>query len=140
MQGYKFSTDQSDLQFDVIHRMLASSYWSPGIRRDLVELAFANSFSVGVYAPDGIQVGVARLVSDRATFAYLCDVFVEEPHRGMGIGKEMVRQLVNSFVEPHIRNVILLTQDMQPLYRQFGFVEVAQGRCMQLKRPAQNWS
>lgn len=140
MEGYSFSLDPSQLQMDVVHRMLASTYWSPGIRRDLVEKAFENSLSIGVYDSEGVQAGVARLVTDHATFAYLCDVFVDEAHRGKGLGKAMVKQLLDTFAEPHIRNIALFTKDMQPLYRQFGFVETDEGRCMQLKRPPENWT
>lgn len=138
--SFELSTDSSRLQMDIVHRMLASTYWSPGIRRDLVESAFANSLSVGAYDEAGIQIGVARLITDHATFAYLCDVFVDEANRGQGIGKAMVQKLLDTFAEPHIRNIALFTKDMQPLYRQFGFVETDEGRCMQLKRPAENWT
>lgn len=140
MEGYSFSLDPSQLQMGIVHRMLASTYWSPGIRRDLVEKAFENSLSIGVYDSEGGQIGVARLVTDHATFAYLCDVFVDEAHRGNGLGKAMVKQLLDTFAEPHILNVALFTKDMQPLYRQFGFVETDEGRCMQLKRPPENWT
>ena len=128
------------MQFDVIHRMLASTYWSPGIRRDLVEKAFANSLVAGAYDPEGVQVGVARIVTDQATVAYLCDVFIEEAHRGRGVGKALVQRALESHCPPHLRNLLLLTRELQPLYAQFGFVEVGQGACMQLKRPAENWS
>ena len=140
MDDYTFSTDPARLQLDVVHPLLASSYWASGIRRDIFEKSFQNSLCVSAFSSEGVQVGVARLITDHATFAYLCDVIVAEPHRGRGIGKKMVAILLDTFAEPHIRNIALFTKDMQPLYRQFGFIETEAGRCMQLKRPPENWT
>src|SRR5258708_2705076 len=85
---YEISADPARLDLDVIYRYLSEeAYWSPGVPRAIVERAVENSLCFGVYAADGGQVGFARLVTDRATFAYLADVFVLTAHRGRGLSK-----------------------------------------------------
>jgi predicted GNAT family acetyltransferase len=88
------STDKRRLQLDVVHSWLHKTYWSPDIRREIVEKAFANSLAIGGYLRDGTQVAVARVVSDGATFAWLCDVYVAEDYRGRGLAKTMGRHLL----------------------------------------------
>ena len=83
------SDDAGKLQVDRIHSWLASSYWSPGIERALVEHAIAGSHCLGAYRDDE-QVGFARMITDHATFAWLADVWVAESVRGQGLGRRMV--------------------------------------------------
>ena len=90
--GYELSDDQTRVDAAAAHAYLARSYWSAGIPLATVEKAIANSLSVAVFH-GGEQVAMARLVTDRATFAYLADVYVLEEHRGRGLAKAMVRHL-----------------------------------------------
>ncbi len=117
------SDDKSLLDLDVIHGFLAGSYWSEGIPRELLERAIENSISFGVYE-SGRQVGFARVITDRATFAYLADVFVLESYRGRGLGKRLM-QVIMSHPELHgLRRWHLVTRDAHGLYRRFGFCDL----------------
>src|SRR4051812_24576194 len=93
--AYEISTDSARLDVQSIHGFLTRSYWSPGIPIEIVERALRQSLCFGVYdSASGAQVGLARVVTDYATFAYLCDVYVLEEHRGRGLGKRMMRELM----------------------------------------------
>jgi len=120
-EGFLLSTDPSRLDFDVVHGCLTRSYWSPGIDRERVERAARHSLAYGLYAPDGAQVGYARVVTDRATFAYLADVFVLEDRRGRGLGTWMVEQVVQDPGLSDLRRWMLFTRDAHTLYARFGF-------------------
>ncbi len=117
---YDISTDASRLQLDAIHAYLARSYWSPGVPRDVVARAIANSMCFGVYL-DGAQVGFARVVTDKATFAYLADVYVLEAHRGQGLSKRLVETIQAHPDLQGLRRFMLATRDAHGLYAQFGF-------------------
>lgn len=128
MSRYIVSPDKSLLDIDAIYAFLSTCYWSPGIARERVERGIANSLCYGVYdtlAPrlgGGLaQVGFARVVTDRASFAYLCDVFVLESHRGGGIGKLLMKSIMAEPAIQGIRCFALKTRDAHSLYRQFGF-------------------
>src|SRR3954470_19209365 len=87
---YEISTDRSRIDLDRVHRFLSTeAYWSPGVSRDVVERSIAGSICFGVYTPDGQHVGFARVVTDKATFAWLADVYIEQEHRGHGLGKRL---------------------------------------------------
>ncbi len=118
--GYLITTDPARFDIDAIFEFLTASYWSPGISRDLVELGIANSLAFGLMTADGEQAGFSRLVTDYATFAWLCDVFVLEPHRGQGLGKWLVETAVG---HPDVAGLrfLLATYDAHGLYEQFGF-------------------
>ena len=92
--GYVVSTDPVRLDVDRIHRFLSTTYWSRGIPRDVVQRSIANSLPFGLYAPSGQQAGFARVVTDRATYAYLGDVYVETAHRSRGLGKFLLSCVV----------------------------------------------
>jgi len=132
---YEFSTDTQRLDVGAIHAFLTRSYWSPGIPRAVVERAIAGSVCFGVYRLSE-QVGFARVVTDKATFAYLADVFVLEPHRGQGLSKRLM-----AFVMAHpdlqgLRRFMLATKDAHGLYAHFGFTPTATpGRIMEIVRP-----
>jgi GNAT superfamily N-acetyltransferase len=119
--GFVVSDDRARLQLAVIHRFLAAeSYWAAGIPQDTMARAIDNSLCFGVYAGER-QVGFARVVTDRATFGYLCDVFVDAAHRGAGLGKWLV-SCVLAHPDLHgLRRVSLMTRDAHDLYRPFGF-------------------
>jgi GNAT superfamily N-acetyltransferase len=109
------------IDFDRVHAWLASTYWSPGVDRDLVERA-ARGASLVVSAYDGeTQVGYLRVVSDRATFAWVCDVFVAPEARGMGLAKRMVRHALSHPDHQGLRRWMLATADAHGVYRECGF-------------------
>lgn len=123
MCAYEISDDKSRLNIDVIHGYLKGSYWSPGIPRPIVERAIQESLCFGVYCGSE-QIGFARVVTDKATFAYLADVFILEPHKGKGLSKKLM-----AFISSHpdlqgLRRFMLATSDAHGLYAQFGFREL----------------
>ncbi|MBB3912114.1 GNAT family N-acetyltransferase [Sphingomonas desiccabilis] len=129
------STDKSRLQRDRIHGWLASTYWSPGISRDLVERAIAGSTCVGAYR-DGVQIGFARAITDGATFAWLADVFVDEAARGQGIGRAMVSHLTDLPELAGLRRWMLATRDAHSVYAPLGFAPIDQIADYMIRRPA----
>lgn len=132
---FEVSTDKARLDIDTIHAVLAGAYWSPGIQRDIVERAIASSLCFGAYC-EGAQVGFARIVTDRATFAYLCDVFVVEAWRGRGIGKLMMECIKAHPDLENLRRWMLATADAHGLYAQYGFRPIgAPERLMEIADP-----
>ena len=118
------STDPERLDVKAIHAFLSTAYWSPGIPLDVVQRAVANSVCVGAYKA-GAQVGFARMVTDKATFAYLADVYVLEAHRGQGLAKRMVGTLLQLPELQGLRRMMLATRDAHDLYAHFGFKPLA---------------
>ena len=132
---YEISADKQRLDIATIHEYLAQSYWSPGVPRAVVERAIEGSLCFGVFHQRK-QVGFARVVTDKATFAYLADVFILEPHRGKGLSKRLMRLLVAHPDLQGLRRFMLATKDAHGLYKQFGFTELASpARFMELHRP-----
>ena len=122
---YEISTDPSRLDLDRIHRFLSTeAYWSPGVAREVVERSVENSLPFGVYADNGEQVGFARVVTDHATFAWLADVYIEQDHRGHGLGKRLVAEVLEHPDLQGLRRWMLGTADAHELYRQYGFREL----------------
>lgn len=119
--GYRLSDEKAELQIDAVHGFLTNSYWSPGIPRAVVERAIEHSWCVGAFAPNGAQVAFARLVTDRATFAYLCDVFVLPEARRLGLSKAMVGFFMAHPELQNLRRWLLATRDAHGLYAQVGF-------------------
>jgi GNAT superfamily N-acetyltransferase len=117
------STDPGLMDLDVIHGFLATSYWSPGIPRATVERAMAHSMSFGVFE-GARQIGYARVITDRATFAYLCDVFIVDSHRGRGVGKWLIETLLAHPDLHGLRRFMLATRDAHGLYTQYGFTSI----------------
>lgn len=121
--GYILSTDKNLLQVDVIHSFLSfESYWAKDVPKIIVEKAISNSLCFGVYKND-VQMGFARVVSDFATFGYLCDVFILEEHRGKGLSKWLMEKVMQHPELQHLRRFMLGTRDAHELYRKFGFRE-----------------
>ena len=133
------STDASKLDLNVIHGFLTCCYWSEGISRETVSRAIANSLCFGVYEPGADrdrQVGFARVVTDRTSFAYLCDVFVLEEFRGRGLGRMLMAAVLAHPDLQGLRRWTLATRDAHDLYRKFGFTPLAKpDRFMELHRP-----
>ena len=134
---YEISTDPARLDVTAIHAYLTRSYWSPGIPIEIVERALRQSLCFGVYeSAGGAQVGLARVVTDYATFAYLCDVYVLEEHRGVGLAKRMMRELMSHPALRGARRVMLATRDAHGLYAGFGFLEAGAAKnLMEIVRP-----
>jgi ribosomal protein S18 acetylase RimI-like enzyme len=137
IEGYEISGDPARLDVDAIHAYLVRSYWSPGIPRETVARAVRNSLCFGAYErASGRQVGFTRVVTDHATFAYLCDVYVLEEHRGRGLSKAMMRAACAHPALAGARRVMLATRDAHGLYRRFGFADVTAGATlMEIVRP-----
>lgn len=133
---YRLSLDHADMQMDVVHGFLQRAPWSPGIPRELVQRAARNSMVAGVFAPDGGQVGYARLVTDHAAFGWVCDVFVHEDHRGRGLARRMVRALLEHPSVKSLRRTMLATDDAHGVYRPLGFRDTARPEIyMEILRP-----
>jgi len=120
-EGYEL-TEEIDLA--AAHAYLARSYWSPNIPFEIVERAIANSLSIAV-RHGGEQVGLARVVTDRATFAYLADVYVLEEHRGKGLAQALVQWLHDHPELQGLRRWLLMTLDAHPLYEKLGWTALA---------------
>jgi GNAT superfamily N-acetyltransferase len=117
---YEIDTHQARLELDIIHGFLVKSHWAEGVPLSVVERAIANSLAFGLYR-DGRQIGFARVVTDRATFAYLADVFVLPPERGKGLGRWLVETVLRHPELQGMRRWLLGTRDAQGLYAQCGF-------------------
>ena len=121
---YTISTDPAQLDFGAVHAYLTRCYWSPGISRELVERAAEHSLCFGLYRGQE-QVGYARVINDRTTFAYLCDVYVLEEHRGHGLAVWMMEVITAHPDLQGLRRFVLITRDAHELYRKFGFTPLA---------------
>ena len=135
MTAYEISCDATRLDTDAIHAFLVQSYWSAGIPRSVVERAIANSLCFGVYCR-GEQVGFARVVTDKATFAYLADVYILPGHRGQGLAQRLLDEVIRHPELQGLRRMLLFTRDAHSLYAKFGFKPlVAPERVMDLHHP-----
>jgi len=134
--GFTVSSDPARLDLDLVHRYLSEeSYWAAGIPRAVLDRAVAGSLCFGVYEGDR-QVGFARVVTDRATFAYLCDVFVLPAYRGRGLATWLVGCVVAHPDLQGLRRFVLVTRDAHGLYERFGFVTPPDpGGYMHVHRP-----
>lgn len=121
---YTITTDKRRLDLQAIHAFLSQTYWSPGIPMAVVERAIENSLAFGVFQGEE-QVGFARVVTDKATFAYLADVYVLAAHRGKGLSKRLL-EVIHAHEELQgLRRFMLATKDAHGLYAQFGFKALA---------------
>jgi len=123
--AYLLSDDPARLQRDAIHEYLSRSYWAAGIPRETVDRSLANSLCIGAYQADGAQVGLARFITDSATFCYVCDVYVLEAHRRKGVAPAMLALAARHPRLQGLRRWSLVTQDAHGLYAPFGFKAVA---------------
>ena len=136
--GYRIVDDPAAVDVDALHTWLdGDAYWWPqGLRREVLDRALVGSLTLTVLDPDGVMVGFGRVVSDRATFAYWCDVYVEPGHRGRGLG----RWLTGTFLEhPELtdcRRFLLATRDAHDVYAPLGFVPLMRPEIfMEVHRP-----
>ena len=121
---FTISNDPSRLDVDEICRFLSRSYWANKRERTAIETSIQNSLNFGVYDGDR-QIGFARVVTDRATFAYLCDVFIHEDYRGRSIGKWMMECIMTHPDLQGLRRWLLATSDAHGLYSQYGFTPLS---------------
>lgn len=135
MPDYEITTDPARLDLDAIHAFLSQTYWSPGIPRAVVQRAMVNSLCFGLLLGQA-QVGFARVVTDRATFAYLADVYVLEEHRGRGLSKRILDHVIGHPDLQGLRRMLLATRDGHGLYAKYGFKPLAApDRMMELHAP-----
>lgn len=118
--NFTISTDPARLDLDAICDLLTRAYWASGRPRERTERAVANSLVFGLFDGDK-QIGLARVVTDYAVFAYLCDVFIHEDYRAHGLGKWLIETVMNHPDLQGLRRWTLATRDAHGLYRQFGW-------------------
>jgi len=122
--GYWVSDERSLVDVDLVHGWMSQqSYWAAGRSREVMARSIEHSLVLGLYAAGGEQVGFARFVTDRATFAWLCDVFVATGHRGSGTGSFLVQTAVD---HPDVADVkqLLMAHPGRSLYRRHGYVDL----------------
>jgi GNAT superfamily N-acetyltransferase len=117
---YLISTDKAKLQKERIYAFLKDSYWANKRSKELIDLSIENSFCFGLYE-DNLQIGFARVITDFAVYAYLCDVYIDRQYRGKGIGKEFMKSIMDVEVFKEIRRFTLTTQDAHSFYADLGF-------------------
>jgi len=137
---FRISTDRAHLDRDVIwHYLHDESYWANGIPRDLFDRSVERSLNFGLFegvaGDGGRQVGYARVVTDDATFAWLCDVFVLPAYRGRGLATWLIETIAQHPDLRLLRSVVLATRDAHGLYAKFGWQAVEAGRFMRIFRP-----
>ncbi|WP_433389279.1 GNAT family N-acetyltransferase [Micromonospora sp. KLBMP9576] len=133
--GYLLSTDPARIDLGLVHHWLSTdAYWAMGRERETVARAFAGSVPFGVYRPgDGRQVAVARAVTDRATFAWLCDVYVDPAERGHGLGTWLAGTARDHLTGLGVPRILLATHDAHPVYATVGFAPLPHpGQWMQI--------
>ena len=121
ISGYTISSETKDMDVAVIHGYISRSYWAKNIPLPTMKKAIQNSLCFGVFTDSGNQIAFARMVTDSATFAYLADVFVLEEHRGKGISKWIMKNIIEHPNLQGIRRMALATSDAHGLYKEFGF-------------------
>ncbi|GAB4585762.1 GNAT family N-acetyltransferase [Nocardia sp. IFM 10818] len=120
--GYGIDVDPERIDVDRVHHWLSTdTYWALGREWEIVERAIRGSLNFGVYDADGEQVAYARVVTDKATFAWLCDVYVDREHRGKGLGRRLVAAVRDHLASYKIRRIALVTFDAHSLYAEAGF-------------------
>ena len=139
--GVEIDNDPQRLDVSFIHDFLSNrSYWAPGRSMEKVKRSIQHSLCFGVYAKDGRQVGFARVITDKTTFAWLCDLFIHskidlrEESQGKGLAKRLVETIVNHPDINALRRFMLVTNDAHELYRKYGgFKELhSTEECMEL--------
>ena len=118
------STDKSLLQLDTIHSVLKESYWAKNIPLEILKRSIENSICFGVYI-EKEQIGFCRVITDKATFAYLADVFIVEEHKGKGYSKQLMKEVMAHHELQGLRKFLLGTADAHGLYKKYGFKELA---------------
>ena len=137
MTDYVLRSDLADMDLDLVHQWLSTdAYWALGRSREVVETAAQHSLNVGAFASDGRQVAYARVVTDHANFAWLCDVYVDRDHRGRGLGKRLVGSVVARLDELGVRRTLLSTQDAHGVYAGSGFTPLPDPTSWMIRTPS----
>ncbi|HEY2580283.1 MAG TPA: GNAT family N-acetyltransferase [Mucilaginibacter sp.] len=138
-KGFLISTDQGLLDMEMIYKYLAQdSYWAKGISSERVKISIENSLCFGVYQHNQ-QIGMARVITDKATFAYLCDVFILPAFRGLGLSKWLMQSILAYPELQGLRRWSLATSDAHGLYNQFGFTPISRPEnWMEIFKPYQS--
>ncbi len=123
--NYTISCNLADMDMTLIHQFISNTYWSKNIPLETFEKALKNSLCFAVISNTGDQVGFARMITDKATFAYLADVFILEEHRGQGLSKRLMQAILTHPDLQGLRRIVLATRDAHSLYEQFGFKALA---------------
>ncbi len=124
VKGYRISSNINDMDIISIHSYLTTTYWAAGVPVETIKRAVENSLCFGVFCGEQ-QVGFARLITDTATFAYLADVYILDSHRGKGLSKWMMQEILNHPQLQGLRRIVLATKDAHSLYEKFGFKELS---------------
>ena len=122
--GLLVSTDPARLDFEAVHGWISRSYWAAGIPRETLQRALAGSLCFGLYEA-GRQLGLARVITDGATFAYLCDVYVDEARQRGGLGRFLMECVHAHPSLQGLRRWALITRDAHGLYRKVGYAPLA---------------
>ena len=131
--SYEIRTGSEKMIVESIYNFLVTSYWSKGISKEIVQKAIENSPCVGVFLNDE-QIGFARATTDRATFAYIADVYILQEHRRMGLGKKVLDTLFGHPDLQGLRRMMLATRDAHSLYTRYEFSELVSPNTMM-----ENW-
>lgn len=122
---FTVDTDLARIDLDTVHRWLSTdAYWAMGRSRETVQRAAEGSLNFGVFDGGGALCAYARVVTDRATFAWLCDVYVDRARRGQGVGHLLATTIVDTLAPMGLKRVMLATHDAHAVYERVGFVPV----------------
>ncbi len=119
---YWVTTDNEKLDFDSIHKWITNSYWANGRTKEAMKKVMDNSLNFGLFHNDK-QVGFARVITDYHTFSYLCDVIIDEDYRGRGLGKLLMKEVLEYPPLITMKRWLLFTKDAHGLYEHFGFTK-----------------
>lgn len=125
INGYRISSNQSEMDVESIHKFISQTYWAKDIPIETLKKAIDNSLCFGVFNSEGSQVGFARMITDLATYAYLADVYVLDAHRGKGLSKWLMQEVMSHPDLQGLRRMTLATLDAHGLYEKFGFSDLA---------------
>lgn len=133
--GHRITTDAAELDLDAVHAYLTSSYWAEGISKARVAKSIERSLCF-ILKEGQRQVGFARVITDLATFAYLCDVYVLEQQQGQGLGTWLMQTVMSHPDLQNVRRFVLVTRDAHGLYEKVGFQSLQNpSRYMEIARP-----
>lgn len=122
-ERFEVTTELGRIDLDVVHRWLSTdAFWAIGRSKETVEVAAGNSLNLGVIDEAGVLHGYARVVTDQATFAWVCDVYVDPAARGMGLGLLLSRAIVEQLRPLGLKRVVLSTLDAHGMYEKVGFI------------------
>jgi N-acetylglutamate synthase-like GNAT family acetyltransferase len=120
---FYISTEKEKMDIDLIHSFLTRSYWAEGISKEIVRRSIEGALCFGVFENEK-QIGFARMITDRATFAYLADVFIIDEYRGLGLSKWLMEVIMSHPDLQGLRRLMLATRDAHELYKKFGFTSL----------------